>query len=388
MKHIFIGLLIIVNLHAQRYEALLADAIENSTALKILQNKEEEISLQGQIDTRLENPNLELEVADFSPNFLTQSNEVGLRVGISQSVLLPHIQREKQRITHQSINVAKKQYEVEKSMFVYNFNFYYLRYKEARKKLELQDQSMRLSAEILNVVEKRYQEGAVAKSDYLEAQLAHKKAENSRQSLEVLAKQLKDELLLFGNLSQQTTVDTEHVFFPASKALEHPLIGLSQAQKEVSSSKLKLLEHSVESVAFFSELEREPDQDIFRVGVSIDLPTFNIKAEEKQLEKIKIANETLKVESKKRRLSLNIEQLTQKNHQLEALTRSHESLTDSQKELFEMYQKSYRIAKVNLLKLQKVKEQIVINQEKILASNFAIEENNIKINYLQGVYSE
>jgi hypothetical protein len=53
-----------------------------------------------------------------------------------------------------------------------------------------------------------------------------------------------------------------------------------------------------------------------------------------------------------------------------------------------MYQQSYRIAKVNLLKLQQIKEQRIINQEKILESNFAIEQNNIKINYLQGAYSE
>lgn len=382
------GLLVVFNLQAQTYEALLADAINNSSELKILQKKEEQISLQGQIERRLKNPSLELEIADFSPNFLTQSNDMGIRVGISQSVLLPHIQRDKSYITKKSINVAKKQYEVEKLKFIYTFNLYYLRYKEAQKKLELQEQSMRLSSEILNVVKQRYEEGAVAKSDYLEAELAYKKTENSQQKLELLVEQLKDELLLFSNLSKRIEIDTEHIFFSYSKTLEHPIIGLSQAQQEVSRSKLELLEHSVESVEFFSELEREPDQDIFRIGISIDLPTFNINNEERQLEKIKIANEVLTLSSKKRRLDLNVQQLKRKNSQLEALKFSHESLTHSQKELFHMYQESYRIAKVNLLKLQKIKEQIVLNQEKILDSNFAIEENNIKINYLQGVYSE
>jgi cobalt-zinc-cadmium efflux system outer membrane protein len=388
MKKILMGLLVVFNLQAQTYEALLADAINNSSELKILQKKEEQISLQGQIERRLKNPSLELEIADFSPNFLTQSNDMGIRVGISQSVLLPHIQRDKSYITKKSINVAKKQYEVEKLKFIYTFNLYYLRYKEAQKKLELQEQSMRLSSEILNVVKQRYEEGAVAKSDYLEAELAYKKTENSQQKLELLVEQLKDELLLFSNLSKRIEIDTEHIFFSYSKTLEHPIIGLSQAQQEVSRSKLELLEHSVESVEFFSELEREPDQDIFRIGISIDLPTFNINNEERQLEKIKIANEVLTLSSKKRRLDLNVQQLKRKNSQLEALKFSHESLTHSQKELFHMYQESYRIAKVNLLKLQKIKEQIVLNQEKILDSNFAIEENNIKINYLQGVYSE
>ena len=53
-----------------------------------------------------------------------------------------------------------------------------------------------------------------------------------------------------------------------------------------------------------------------------------------------------------------------------------------------MYQQSYKLAKVNLIKLQKVLERIVETEKKLLANRFSIKENIIKINYLQGAYSE
>jgi hypothetical protein len=124
------------------------------------------------------------------------------------------------------------------------------------------------------------------------------------------------------------------------------------------------------------------------VGVSIALPTFNTNSQERQLEKINIANQRLLSANQNNRFTLQIEQLIEQNSELAETKESYQSLIASQEQLFDMYSQSYTIGKVNLLKLQQIKQQRVATKEKILESNFTIEQNNIKINYLQGAYSE
>ncbi len=388
MNKTVIALFLVVCLEAQNYEELLNQAIQNNLNLQLIQSQQEKVSLNGEIAKRYANPNLELEIADFSSQFVTKSNSFGAKIGVSQSIPLPHIQKDRESITQNQINVVQKQYSVEKSNFIYGFNLKYLAYKKAQNLLALHEKSIMLSKEILETVNQRYQEGAVAKSDYLEAKLEYSRTQNRRANLLFDVSKTKNELLAFSNITNAEFIESAHLFLLAQQTLPHSTIELGKAKNQVSQAKLELLQHSVESIEFFSELEKELDQDIFRVGVSIALPTFNVKSEERQLEKIKIANQTLRIVNQERLLLLEIEQLKSENSQLEHLKQSNESLISSQEELFNMYQQSYRIAKVNLLKLQQIKEQRILNQEKILESNFAIEQNNIKINYLQGAYSE
>jgi cobalt-zinc-cadmium efflux system outer membrane protein len=388
MNKTVIALFLVVCLEAQNYEELLNQAIQNNLNLQLIQSQQEKVSLNGEIAKRYKNPNLELEIADFSSQFVTKSNSFGAKIGVSQSIPLPHIQKDRESITQNQINVVQKQYSVEKSNFIYGFNLKYLAYKKAQNLLALHEKSIMLSKEILETVNQRYQEGAVAKSDYLEAKLEYSRTQNRRANLLFDESKTKNELLAFSNITNAEFIESGHLFLLAQQTLPHSTIELGKAKNQVSQAKLELLQHSIESIEFFSELEKEPDQDIFRVGVSIPLPTFNTKNEEKQLEKIKIANQTLRIVNQERLLLLEIEQLKSENSQLEQLKQRNQSLISSQEELFNMYQQSYRIAKVNLLKLQQIKEQRIINQEKILESNFAIEQNNIKINYLQGAYSE
>jgi len=388
MNKTIIGLFLVAHLHAQSYEELLDQAINNNVNLQLIQNQQTKITINGEIARRYANPNLELEVADFSSRFVTKSNSFGARVGISQSIPLPHIQQDREAITQTQITVAQKQYEVEKSTFIYNFNIRYLAYKKAKELKELQQKAIALSREVLGTVNQRYQEGAVAKSDHLEAQLDYKKMQSRNKDLLFDVIKAKNELLIFSTINNQEDIDGEHLFLLSKMGMLHPTVALSEAQNQVSQAKIELLGHSIDSVEVFSELEREPDQSVFRVGVSIALPTFNLNNEEKQLEKINIANQKLLSRNQENILTIQIEQLKAENQELEQLKEGYQSLIESQEKLFEMYQKSYAIAKVNLLKLQQIKEKRIQNQKKILENSFAIEQNIIKINYLQGAYSE
>ena len=388
MKKTIIGLFVVLNLHAQTYEALLELAINNNAQLQITGNQQEEKSLEGTITTRLKNPTLEVGVADFSSRRLLRENEIGWSVGLSQSLLLPSVKADKKKLTQSQVELAKQNYQLEKSMFIYRFNLNYLAYKEALQKELLQTESLAISKKILAVTQGRFSAGSIAKTELLQAQIEQSEALSYAKVLSLETLQQKNTLLRFANLEKNTELDAEHTFVQNSTVSTHPLLVLTQKKEEVSLAKLAVASHNIESIELFSEIEAEPDQDIFRVGISLALPIFNQRSEEKQLAKIAISNQKLALALGKKLLALELAQLQKEIVVQEVLKSNYEALILEEEQLLTMYQEGYAIAKVNLLKLNMLKKKLLDNRECLLEVTLAIEKNIIKINYLQGGQNE
>ena len=388
MKKIIIGLFIVLTLHAQTYEDLLELSINNNAQLQIIQNQQEEKSLEGTITTRLENPTLEIGISDFSSRRILRENEIGGSVGLSQSLLLPSVKADKKKLTQSQVELAKQNYQLEKSMFIYRFNLNYLAYKEALKKELLQTESLEISKKILAITQGRFSAGSIAKRELLQAQIEQSEVLSHAKVLSLKTLQQKNNLLQFANFEEDIALDTEHTFVQNSTVSTHPLLALTQKKEEVALAKLAVASHNIESIELFSEIEAEPDQDIFRIGISIPLPIFNQKSEEKQLAKIAINNQKLALASGKKVLSLELAQLQEEIVVQEVLKSNYEALILEEERLLTMYQEGYAIAKVNLLKLNMLKKKLLNNRERLLESTLAIEKNIIKINYLQGGQNE
>ena len=388
LKKILIAFSITVNLHAQTYENLLELAIKNNAQLQIAQSQEEKTLLQGRIDTRLENPNIEFEIADFSAKRLLRENQLGTRVGISQSLLLPSVKADKQALSQSKVEVNKQNFQLEKSAFIYAFNLKYLAYRKAQKKEFLQQEALEISQNILTVVQKRFNAGSIAKSEFLQAKIENTKALNNIKSLALKRLQEKNSLLLFSNLDQDFNVDSSHIFVQKNTNAIHPLISLTEKKEALAQATLALASHKIERIELFSEIEAEADQDIFRIGVSLPLPIFNNKTQEKQLAKIEMNNQRLALASQKKALNLEIPQLQNEIAVQEELQQNYQALSQEQEGLLSMYQEGYSIAKVNLLKLNTLKKELLFSKNKLLETAFSIEKNNIKINYLQGAYND
>jgi len=382
-------LLTLTSLQAQSYEALLKKALEKSSNLAIAKTQEVQEQLQGKIATRLENPTLEVEIADFSAKRLLRENEVGTRVGLTQPLLLPWVKDDQERLSDHSIQLAKARYTATKATFIYHFNRLYLAYKEARKKEQLAQEALRISQKILSVAKERFSAGSIAKSELLQAKIETKEVESKIKELSLKRLKAKHELLRLVNLSIKDELSTEHQFrLKASTHTTQPLLAVAQKEQERADAKLALASHTIEYIELFSEIEAEPDQDIFRLGVAIPLPLFHNSSEEKQLAKIKIANQTVRLEAEKRALELELKQLQHEIATQKSLQLNYQALIAKQEQLLAMYQEGYAIAKVNLLKLNTLKKSLLQSKEQLLGSTLAIEQKIIKINYLQGVYHE
>ena len=388
MKKTIIGLFLLANLHAISYEELLELALQNNASLQINKSQEERTRLKGEIQTRLKNPNIEFEVANFSSQRVLRDNAFGTRVGISQSLLLPSVKEDKKALTQSRVEVAKQNFELTKLEFIYRFNMHYLALREAVEKERLQKEALAISEKILSVVEGRFNAGSIAKSEVLQARIEKNEvlSQGKQRSLESLAK--KNVLLQFANLEEHLNVEVEHMFRVSTNSTLHPLLKLSQKKEAVAKAQLAVASHNIQNINLFSEIEAEPDQDIFRIGISIPLAVFNKRDEEKQLAKIAINNQKLALASGKRALALELRQLQNEIAQEEALKVDYEALVEEENRLLSMYQQGYRLAKVNLLKLSNIKKELLMTKENLLATRFSIEKNIIKINYLQGADHE
>ena len=388
MKKIIITLFIVLNLHAQTYEGLLELAINNNAQLQIAQSQGEQAELQGQMTTRLENPNVEFELSNFSNRRFLRENQVGARVGATQSLLLPWVKEDKQRLTQTQVEEQEQSFRLSKADFIYRFNRQYLVYKEAVKKKELEAEALEISKKIVAVAQGRFNGGSIAKSELLQAKIEQNEVLSQFKAFSLQALQEKNRLLRLANVETSFDVDAEHTFVESTNSSTHPLLELTKKREQVAKAKLNVASHSVETIGLFSEIEAEPDQDIFRVGVSIPLPVFNNKSQEKQLAKIALNNQKLALETQQRALDLELPQLRHEIEVQEALKNSYEALAEEQKSLLKVYQSGYSIAKINILKLSTLKNALLITQKELLATNLSIERNSIKINYLQGAYNE
>jgi cobalt-zinc-cadmium efflux system outer membrane protein len=388
MKNIIMGLSIVVNLHALTYEELLEQALKNNSQLQLAKNQAQKVELQGQINTRIENPNLEIEVADFSTKRLLRQNHVGARVGVSQSLLLPWVESDKKQLTLANVALEEENYKLQRSLFIYKFNLKYLAYKEAKKQEALAKEALAISEDVLAIAQERFAQGSIAKHELMQAQIEKSQALSRLKTLTLNTLQAKNRLLLFSNVAEAMSLEAQHRFVEKRSDATHPLLNITEKKEAIARASMRVASHTIERVELFSEIEAEPDQDIFRVGISVPLPIFNTKSQEKQLAKLELQNQSLTLDAQKRAIALELSQLKKEILTQEALRAKDETLLMEQQALLAMYQEGYAIAKVNLLKLNSLKKSLLNTQERIVETSSLIEKNSIKINYLQGAYNE
>ena len=384
MNRTFIMMFFAIGLQADSYQNLLNQAVKNNANLEISQSQEQQRLLEGKITTRYKNPNMEFEISDF----YGQRNQLGARTGLSQSLLLPEVKRDKTHLSKMKANVAKERYVLKKAEFIYKFSMQYLEYKEALERKTLQEEELSIAKGILEIAQERFSAGASPRSEYLQTRVDYQNAVNQQVQLELKIEQSLNRLFKLANVRRMDTLDGGHTFFRTSKETLHPLLKVVEEQQKVSQAQLRLASHTIQNISFFSEMEKEPDQSIFRLGFSIPLPIFNKKSEEKQLAKIALLNQKIFLNKQKKSLSLELEQLVSETTLLEQVKSKYEGLILEQRDLLSMYQQGYAIAKVNLLKLSDTKKGLIQSKEKIVEASLQIERNIVKMNYLRGAGNE
>jgi cobalt-zinc-cadmium efflux system outer membrane protein len=388
---VFISLFSLPSFSTQSYQEILDKALQKNITLQIAQRKESIIALEGKIETRRKNPNLELEVSDFlelDRNRFGAINDFGLRAGVSQELLLPKVKKEIEHLTQAKMGVAKENYTLLKSEFIYQFTLKYLAYRNALKKESFLEEALHISNEILETVKIRYEHGAVPQSEFLQSRLDTRQLLNRIDELRLETSTKRDDFLLFANIQQNIDIDEGYVVHLKKSSWRDPFKKLKVQEERLSTATLKRLSHTIEMIELFSEIEKEPQEDIFRVGISVPLPLYNTKSQERALAKIARSTQIAKQESREYLVGIRLQQLKKKQKQIKETKEQYQRRLDEQEQLFEMYKQGYDFAKVNLFKLQESQKRMVEIQERLSLLEMRYEKNIVTINYLKGAYHE
>ena len=369
-------------LYSSSYPNLLGKALRNNIKLQLASKNQKSILLRGEIQTRYQNPNVEFELSRFS-NTQT-SKTIGGRIGVNQELLLPSVRKNKNAISRSKFYLSKAQSNLDRAVFSYRFAMAYLDYKEALGKERLQKLAIKISSNIFKIANQRFKHGSIAKSEWLQAKLDHSRALRSKDELKMMSLEAKHRFLSLGNLRLNTYVDTSYKFKKSYRNSIHPLIKLNQKREELAYAKLKLASNTIEKISLFSDVENEVNQNIVRFGISIPLPMSNKKSQEKQLAKIAINTQQMKIQNQRISLKIKIRQIKEENRALKRLKSSYYGQIKEQKNLLNMYQKAYSLAQINILKLNSTKQNLLESKVKLFEAKSKIERNILKINYLQG----
>jgi cobalt-zinc-cadmium efflux system outer membrane protein len=80
--------------------------------------------------------------------------------------------------------------------------------------------------------------------------------------------------------------------------------------------------------------------------------------------------------------------LKKERNTLEKLEKNSKKILKTEIRLLNMYEDGYKIANINLLQLQDIKNRLIETKKSLIYINTALQKNAIYTNYNQGSYSE
>lgn len=366
---------------AESFEAFVQQAVTQSPYLHASALKMDQARLEGNKLTRYDNPTIEAEVSKFS-------EQNGYRFGFNQPVRVWGVGEDKERIARSLSTNAKANIAVERSRFIKELSLLYVDYAQAQKNLNLAKEALKIAQSINNVSKERYTKGSLSKALLLQADVAYADALSNRDEHEKEAIKSYDALREYAGLSEEIAIDADYNFIRVQDEKSNPDLAFLTSENDLKASQAKLETRIIESVEMFGEYEKEPDQNIYRAGVSIPLAIFNTKREEKSIQELQIRQNALLLKAQNERLGLRKKSLLKEITSLETLLKQRKENLKNAQELLGMYQDAYAIANINLLELYEIKNRRIATQQEIIALQSQINRSTIEYNYLQGAYNE
>lgn len=387
-KNIIMSLLLCTYLTAESFDEFLQKAIKNSpylesSALAVQQTKEE-----GDILTRYKNPTFEVEYSEFESN--VGSSDDGYRINYSQPIRLWSVGDDKVALVNANIKSVNASYSQKRAIFVRDLSLLYSDYSKAKKLLKLGAEEIQIAKKIYDISVARLESGSISKSLKLQAQVDYEITANRKETLSLSTMNFYFNILKFAGINEEVEIEGEHDFSIDinPKSIQNPTVKVFQAQQNQALRKAKLNSNTIEWVNLFTELENEPEQDVFRVGLNFPLAFFNDRSQEKNIATLQANRSELLIQNEQSRLNMEIARLQRERQSLVKLNEKSKNILKTQLRLLTMYEEGYKIASISLLQLQDIKNKVIETRRRLIEINTALNKNAIYTNYNQGNYNE
>lgn len=388
LKNILLSGLFYASLHAESFDMFLQKAIENSPYLKSSALGIDQAKEEGSAITRYKNPSLELEYSRFEPDIGDSDN--GFKVNYAQPIRLWGVGNDKERLSEAILQSANADYEQKRAGFIRDISLFYTRYAEQKMLVSLGEEERRIAKKIYEISKARYEAGTISRGVMLQSQVAYEMIQIRNENLSLTAMQSYYYLLKQAGINQELEVDTEHEF--AIKALsnnaQNPDVINLHGVQEKAISQAAVNSNTVEWMSLYAEYENEPEQDIARIGVTLPLAFFNTKSQEKQIARMEADKADLLIQNKNTQLDIENNRLQKQKQTLTRLKDQNTKILETEIELLKMFEEGYKIANINLLELQGIKNKVIETKERLIQIKTALNQNAITTNYMQGSYNE
>ncbi|PHQ56687.1 MAG: hypothetical protein COA30_03920 [Sulfurimonas sp.] len=388
MKKLFLIPLLIGTLQAQNFEAFLAESVQKSPLLQTNALSLEQAQQKATLTTRYKNPTLTLQVSNFSLD--TGNSEVGYSAGISQPIRLWGVSGDREDLAKAQTSQVKAGVKLSRANFVKQLSSLYAKYKRAVGSEYLAKEELAIAQNIAKISQSRFENGNIPRVKYIQASLDTKRVQNFLAQTQVAKTSAYYRMMGYRGLSQEVEVDTQYDFSLSnmSETILNAQIELSRASIKSAQANAELNANKLEWVSLYGQFEQEPDQSIARVGVNLPLVFFNTKSQEKQIAKLSADKAKLVTKNLTQELDFKLRELQNSIQTLEVVEKTSKELLLSQKELLAMYEEGYKIANINLIELQTIKNQLINTKKNLLNITLSKELNIIQHNYLTGTYNE
>jgi len=345
---------------------------------------------ESKIAMRSANPTMELEMSQFRPDI--GDDRGGFRASYAQPIRTSgYYDSLSQHTSAQKL--LQKAYIVEgRAGFIKKIEKLYVDLVYRDQLYRLLEGDLKISKRVADIVKERFESGAESRVQYMQAKT---EVISSKSKLISLKREIDDiyfDMMKISGLGADVKLDMSFTY-PISaensnQKSNSPLAEILSAKEHRYSTDVHMQDRVLKQYSLFTELEKEPDQSVIRIGIEIDLPIFNQNNEERSLAKIRMRQARLdreqlqNSEDVERRAILNsMKTLTKEYYMLKDLAKE-------QREVLELLEEGYRISKGSLLELMVARKRVIDTNKKILYTHRVYNMKKIDLNYLQGVYND
>lgn len=385
-KSIYISLLLCPFLMAESFDTFLNRAVNASSYIKASSVQIEQKKQEIKIADRLKNPTLELELSNFNSN--EGNSQSGFRTSVSQPLPLWGVRDDKVNLAKANADLQKSNHIKNRADFTYNLSLKYLKYVHSAHMLNLSSEALELAKTIYDISKARYDSGTVPKGVMLQASVDFNILKAEYESMVLNKQKSYYSILKSAGINEEVDIDTSHTFTYTKSEKVSPLLLVLKDAGESALKSAQVNSNSVEWIDINAEMEKESNQDIYRVSLSIPLSIFNTKDEERSIAKLKAKHFELLKDQEEKAINIELKKLNLVASSLLKLQESNKAILKDEEELLAMFKDGYKIANVNLLELQDIKNKLLQTKKRIINIEIDIQKNAIEKNYLQGNYND
>ena len=372
---------------ASDYRSFEESALRKSPVIEALKLDLQAAEVRGEIATRYDNPELELEMSRFDPD--KEASDNGWRAAASQPLRVYGLGDELRSYAEVLQRTARVQTQDAKSRFLLGLRSRYLDWVRAVYVAKLASESVELAERLESIAKERFESGAGTKAKAMQARLEALRAQSKAAEARQKAQQSQGELLAFAGVADLPLPGA--AFFvdantplPRTMKLQNAALEVLESQISLREADAKRHDHLLKTWRIGGEFEKEPDQSIARLNVGANLPLFNRNTQERELARIAAQKKALETVRLRNAQTLRLQTLAKQYENLQELVRRYDTQIDEGRNLLALFEEGYKAAQSSLLDLIAAKNALIDAKRRRLGALWLLNRTKLEIDYLTG----